>query len=267
MAGIFREYDIRGVYPSELNDKNAYLIGASIARFLKTNKIIVGTSTDFPPFEVKLLNGTVVGFDIDIIRQILTSQGYTIEIQDLPFDSLILSLQNQQIDVVVAGLSITENRSKQINFSDPYYRADQSVLIKNDSGIVINNISDCANLTVGAQTGTTGADWVQTNLIDTNLTPRSKFNQYENQLDAIADLKTGGAQRPQIIVLDKPVARNFSKGDPTLKLTHTFITDEWYGIGVRKGNTELLNKINQGLAELKTTAEWTALLQKYQLED
>jgi polar amino acid transport system substrate-binding protein len=259
------------------NEKKIFSIGLVLAMVIgavalsgctqeKGNKIIVGTSTDFPPFEVKVANGTAVGFDIEMITEILTSQGYTVEIQDLPFDSLIPSLQTNKIDVIVAGLSINAERQQQINFSDPYYRADQSVLIKNGSGIIINSTQDCANLTVGAQTATTGADWVEANLIQTNLTPSSKFHQYENQLDAIADLKIGGQDRPQILVLDKPVARNFSKQDATLEIAHTFTTNEYYGIGVKKGNSELLQKINIGLSELKASADWNALLLKYDLE-
>lgn len=229
----------------------------------KGNKIIVGTSTDFPPFEVKVANGTPIGFDIDMITKILTSQGYTVEIQDLPFDSLILALQTNKIDVIVAGLSINPERQQQVDFSDPYYRADQSVLIMNKSGIVINSTQDCANLTVGAQLATTGADWVEVNLVNTSITPKDKFHTYENQLDALTDLRLG---RLQILVLDKPVARNFSKQDPTFKIAHTFTTNEYYGIAVKKGNSVLLQKINTGLADLKSSAEWNTLLQKYDLE-
>jgi polar amino acid transport system substrate-binding protein len=231
-----------------------------------SNKIIVGTSTDFPPFEVKLLNGTVVGFDVEMITKILTSQNYTVEIQDIDFDSLTTELNAKKIDVIVAGLSITEERKQVVNFSDPYYRADQSALVLNSSGIIINNVSNFSGYIVGAQTATTGADWVQANLVDTNIIPSSNFKQYQNQLDAITDLKTNNSGRPQILVLDKPVARNFSTQDPTLKIAHTFTTNEYYGIAVRKTDTTLLEKINQGLAELQASPEWTLLLQKYQLE-
>ena len=224
----------------------------------KGNKIIVGTSADFPPFEY-MEGDEIVGFDVEMITDILTSQNYTVEVQDMAFDSLIAALQTNKIDVIVAGMSITEERLQEISFSDPYFEADQSVLIKSDSGIVINNVSDLENLTVGVQTGTTGDDWVFETLVNTSKTPEEKYKQYETYDLAVLDLKAG---RIQIIVLDKPVAQALS-ADGDLKIAYTIITNENYGIGVRKGDTELLQKINTGLAELKASADWNTLVTKY----
>lgn len=224
----------------------------------KENKIIVGTSADFPPFEY-MEGDEIVGFDVEMITDILTSQNYTVEVQDMAFDSLIAALQTNKIDVIVAGMSITEERLLEISFSDPYFEADQSVLIKSDSGIVINNESDLENLTVGVQTGTTGDDWVFETLVNTSKTPDEKYKQYETYDLAVLDLKAG---RIQIIVLDKPVAEALS-ADGDLKIALTIITNENYGIGVRKGDTELLQKINTGLAELKASADWNTLVTKY----
>ena len=224
----------------------------------KGNKIIVGTSADFPPFEYKEGN-EIVGFDVEMITTILTSQGYTVEVQDIAFDSLIAALQTNKIDVIVAGMSITDERLQEINFSDPYFEADQSVLIKSDSGIIINNESDLENLTVGVQTGTTGDDWVFETLVNTSKTPDDKYKQYETYDLAVLDLKAG---RIQIIVLDKPVAQALSE-DGDLGIAYTIVTNENYGIGVRKGDSELLQKINNGLAELKASADWNILVKKY----
>ena len=224
----------------------------------KENKIIVGTSADFPPFEY-MEGDKIVEFDVEMITDILTSQNYTVEVQDMAFDSLIAALQTNKIDVIVAGMSITEKRLQEISFSDPYFEADQSVLIKSDSGIVINNVSDLENLTVGVQTGTTGDDWVFETLVNTSKTPEEKYKQYETYDLAVLDLKAG---RIQIIVLDKPVAQALS-ADGDLKIAYTIITNENYGIGVRKGDTELLQKINTGLAELKASADWNILVTKY----
>ena len=224
----------------------------------KENKIIVGTSADFPPFEY-MEGDEIVGFDVEMITDILTSQNYTVEVQDMAFDSLIAALQTNKIDVIVAGMSITAERLQEISFSNPYFEADQSVLIKSDSGIVINNESDLENLTVGVQTGTTGDDWVFETLVNTSKTPDEKYKQYETYDLAVLDLKAG---RIQIIVLDKPVAQALS-ADGDLKIALTIITNENYGIGVRKGDTELLQKINTGLAELKASADWNTLVIKY----
>jgi polar amino acid transport system substrate-binding protein len=223
------------------------------------NKIIVGTSADFPPFEYKDENGNIVGFDVDMITTILTNQGYEVEVRDILWETLIPSLETKQIDVIVAGLSITDERKERVDFSDPYFDADLSVLIKKGSGIVVNNVSSLANLTVGVQTGTTGDTWVFDNLVNVSLTPESKYKRYETYDLAVLDLKNNNVQ---ILVLDKPVAQVFAE-DNTLQVAYTIVSDDNYGIAVQKGNTELLQKINQGLADLKASEDWNTLVLKY----
>jgi len=229
------------------------------------NKIIVGTSADFPPFEYKDENGTIVGFDIDMIKTILTNQGYEVEVRDILWETLIPALENGQINVIVAGMSITDERKDVVDFSNPYFDADLSVLIKKGSGIVVNNTSpeaavlSLANLTVGVQTGTTGDIWVFDNLVNKSLTPESKYKRYETYDLAVLDLKNGNVQ---ILVLDKPVAQVFAE-DNTLQVAYTIISEDNYGIAVQKGNTELLQKINQGLADLKASEDWNTLVLKY----
>ena len=230
------------------------------------NKIIVGTSADFPPFEYTDTDGTIIGFDIEMVTKILTDAGYTVEAQDIAFDSLIASLQADKIDVIAAAMTITDERDEQIDFSDPYYEADQSALIMTDSGVEINESDEIedfktsiANLTIGVQTGTTGASWVQENLVDTEMMDEDDFNQYETYTLAILDLENGNID---IIVLDKPVAQAFAE-DEDIGVAYTIITEESYGLGVREGDTELLADINEGLADLIGSEDWTELVKKY----
>ncbi len=252
------------------NKKKIFSIVLVLAMFIGTvalsgctqetkNKIIVGTSADFPPFEYKDENGTIVGFDVEMITAILTNQGYEVEVRDILWETLIPALQNGQINVIVAGMSITDERKEIVDFSDPYFDADLSVLIKKGSGIVVNNVSSLANLTVGVQTGTTGDIWVFDNLVNVSLTPEDKYKRYETYDLAVLDLKNGNVQ---ILVLDKPVAQVFAE-DNTLQVAYTIVSDDNYGIAVQKGNTELLQKINQGLADLKASDDWNTLVIKY----
>ena len=194
------------------------------------NKIIVGTSADFPPFEYVDDNQNIIGFDIDLIKSILIDQGYTVEVQDISFDSLIASLQSGKIDVIAAGMTITDERDEQIDFSDPYFEADQSILVNSDTDKVITNSDDLINLTIGAQTGTTGAGWINKNL------------------DAI--------------ILDKPVALFFEE-DADFIVTFTIVTEEYYGFGVEEDNSDLLNDINEGLNNIQNSEEWNNLIEKY----
>jgi len=132
------------------------IVGLSLGGCVEEeNKIIVGTSADFPPFEYISEDGTFVGFDIEMVTKVLEDAGYTVEVKDIAFDSLILSLENGKIDVIAAAMTITEEREEQIDLSNPYYEADQSVLTKVGSNLNLNTSQDLQNYTVGAQTGTT----------------------------------------------------------------------------------------------------------------
>ena len=236
------------------------------------NKIIVGTSADFPPFEYIDENGDIVGFDIDLITAILENLNYTVEVKDIGWDPLIPSIQAGNIDVIAAGMTITEDREEQIDFSTPYYEADQSILIKTGSGVEINESLDLenftlsiVNLTVGAQIGTTGALWIQENLIDEGLMDEDNLKLYDLYIDAVADLDVG-RERLDIVIVDSPVAESFAE-DPGREVVYTIITNEYYGFGVKKGNTELLDEINQELTTFLVSEEWDNLIDKYFKEE
>jgi len=223
----------------------------------EVNKIIVGTSADFPPFEYVDENQKIVGFDIDAIKYILKDQGYTVEVQDIAFDSLIASLQAGKIDVIAAGMTITEERDEQIDFSDSYFEADQSILINADSDIIINDIEDLINLTIGASTGTTGAMWMEDYYIERNNTDQTE--KYETYTLAVLDLEN---ENLDAIIIDKPVALFFEELHD-FEIVLTIITNEYYGFGVKEGNTELQNDINEGLENLRSSEEWNTLITKY----
>lgn len=225
------------------------------------NKIIVGTSADFPPFEYKAANQTIVGFDIDLIKKILTDQGYTVEVQDIGFDSLIPSLQTGKIDVIAAAMTITDERLQEVDFSNAYYDANQAVLVKVGADVNITTIEDLKNYTVGAQTGTTGWGWVNDTLVATGKLNSDNFKSYDLYTDAVADLIIGPS-RVGAIVIDSPVAQAFAKSG-NVKIVLNITTNESYGFAVEKGNSELLNKINTGLTAVMATTYWENLIEQY----
>lgn len=225
------------------------------------NTIVVGTSADYAPFEFKAANGTIVGFDIDLIKHILTGQGYTVEVRDIAFDSLIPELQQGRIDVIAAAMTINEERSSQVSFSSPYYDANQSVLVKNGAGVNVTTPDDLANYTVGAQTGTTGWEWVNSTLVATGKLASDKFRSYENVLDAVADLEIGPS-RIGALVIDSPVANAFA-AKKAVHIALIITTNESYGFAVKIGNTALLTKIDNGLFNTTGTVYWAALVDSY----
>lgn len=225
------------------------------------NKIIVGTSADFPPFEY-VEDGTIVGFDIEMVTMILEDLNYTVEVQDIAFEGLIGALNSDKIDVIAAGMSIDPER--EVDFTKPYYEADLSVLVLTESNYTINetnHLEVLANLTVGAQTGTTGADWVFDNLINiTNATMQEdQLKRYTLYTLAILDLTN---KNLDAVVIDKPVAEAFAE-DGDKEIAYTIDSDEEYGLAVKKGNSDLLAELNQGLTKLIGTEEWTNLIKKY----
>jgi len=221
----------------------------------ETLKIIVGTSADFPPFEYIGDNGNIIGFDIELITTILESYNYTVEVQDISFDSLIPSLQAGTIDVIAAAMTITAEREEQIDFSDPYYEADQSLLALVETNLIVMSDEEAMNLsiTIGAQTGTTGAAWAEDNI------PNSTLNQYDLYVDAVLDLNN---KNIDAILLDQPVAAAFAE-DADKEVVYVIETGENYGFGVEEGNTELLNQINDGLEDYIDSEEWFDLIAEY----
>jgi polar amino acid transport system substrate-binding protein len=224
------------------------------------NKIIVGTSADYPPFEY-VEDGKIVGFDIELITSLLENLGYTVEVQDIGFGSLVPSLVNDKIDVIAAAMTINPVRKEQIDFTDSYYNSNQSILVLADSDIIIDEDDDLSNLTIGAQTGTTGELWVFDNLINiSNATMTDdQLKRYETYTLAILDLDNGNIDA---VILDNPVADSFAK-DESRMVDYVIPTDEYFGFGVAKGNSELLDGLNEELKLFMESDDWTTLIDKY----
>ena len=214
----------------------------------------VGTNTPFPPFEY-VANNTVTGFDIDAINEVAIRAGYSgITVNDMPFDSLILALQEGQIDVIAAAMTITPDRQQQVDFTLPYWEADQAILVRKGSGFNPQNMSDLAGKTIGVQTGTTGDYLAQQ--YNTSLGP---IKEHDTFLYAVLDLVNG---RVDAVLVDSPVAAAFTNQYPVVE-SAIIKTGEQYGFAVRKGNAQLLNALNAALQQFKGSPEWNILLAKY----
>jgi len=216
----------------------------------------VGTEASFPPFEY-VENGQFVGFDIDLIREIGKLKGFNVEVIDISFDSLIPSLTTGNIDIIAAGMTITEERQKVVDFTIPYYSGDQSILVRKDSEFDITVLF--GNHKIGVQTGTTGDLWVTEHLSDKNILPKKNIIRYDTFNFAVRDLVN---KNIDAIVLDNPVAERFTKTDP-VKIIGIIKTEESYGMAVKKGNKELLNLLNSGIQELQKSGKLDELIDKY----
>jgi polar amino acid transport system substrate-binding protein len=217
--------------------------------------IKVGTSADFAPFEYTDENGTIVGFDIELITKILENLNYTVQVQDISFSSLIPSLQAGTIDVIAAAMTITDERDEVIDFTNPYYEANQSILTLSTTDLNLTSDDQVKNLTItiGAQTGTTGAGWAEDNM------PNATLQKYDLYVDAVLDLVNGNVDA---IILDEPVAKVFAE-DGNKHVEYVIVTGENYGFGVREDETELRQQINTELASFMSSEDWTTLINKY----
>lgn len=215
----------------------------------------VGTSADFPPFEY-VEDEEIVGFDIELIKTIAEDQGFEVEIKDMSFDSLPAALKTGNVDIVASGFTITEERKKAFDFSDPYYSADQSIIVKEGSDknlTVLYGDND-----IGVQTGTTGDMWVTENLAEADILTGEvvRFDTFVMVINDLINENLDG------VVLDSPVAERFEE-EEDVKVIGEIITGEEYGIAVQQGNQELLDKINNGLEALKESGKYDELLVKY----
>ncbi|MGL5207802.1 basic amino acid ABC transporter substrate-binding protein [Cetobacterium sp.] len=214
-------------------------------------KLYVGTNAEFPPFEY-LDKGEVVGFDIDLVKAIGKKLDMEIVIKDMAFDGLIPALETNKIDIVIAGMTASDERKMAVNFSNPYYTANQ-VIILNDNNNDIKTFDDLNGKLVGVMLGFTG-DVVVSEMKDV------KSKKYNASYAAIMELQNN---KIDAVVLDSETALNYVKNNKGLKLAETSGEPEEYAIAISKKNSELLNKINTTLDELKKDGTYETLLKKH----
>lgn len=233
-------------------------LGVGLVSQVQAEEYIVGTSADWPPFELVDENGNIVGFDADVMRAIGLVEGYEVKIRDMSFDALIPALKAGKVDIVAAGLTITDERDKVIDYTSPYWDANQGVLVRKDSDLNAVTALSMGNK-VGAQRGTTQAGWLQDNLVDEDVDVQLKL--YDTNDLAIMDLKNG---RIDSFMADTPAAKSFNQQNPDLEMVSTVMTGEQLGFAVQEGDPEeLLPKLNDGLEELRVRGIYDNLKEAY----
>lgn len=211
-------------------------------------KLVAGTSADYPPFESIDENGNMVGFDIDLINEIGKRMGVEVEIQDMPFDSLIAGVQEGKIDLSIAAFNYTEERDKTVDFTDAYYYAEDGFLVAEDFAGEITVPEDAAQYRVGVQTGATADGWATENLLDTGLMSEENLFRYERMDQAALDVKAG---RIDILITDYIPAQALADELGGLKVVyHAEISTGPVNIIVPEGDVELTNALNEIIADL-----------------
>lgn len=207
-----------------------------------SDTLVVGVSADYPPFEFQS-NGEVVGFDIDFINEIGKLMQKKVEIKDMPFNSLIPSLNSNKIDIAISGLNATPERAAAVDFSQMYYNNSLALIYKKDRGVVgANNL---ANKSVGAQLGSTLESWIRKRAEKDN---SINVVTLDSNITLIEELKLG---RVDAVIIELAQGLEFCLKNPELGYSNIDSSDEGYVIAIKKGS-KLIGEINEKIQELKT---------------
>lgn len=224
--------------------------------FAQDKTYIIATDTTFAPFEFQDTNGDYVGIDMDLIRAIAKDQGFEIEIRPLGFNAAVQALESQQVDAVIAGMSITDERKLKFDFSDPYFDSGIGMAVGVDTGIT--SYEDLAGKNVAVKIGTQGADFAQSIKDQYGFT----ISTFEDSANMYQDVVSGNsvAAFEDYPVLGYAITSNSL---PLVLLDYKENANT-YGFAVAKGqNAELLAAFNQGLANLKSSGQYDQILDSY----
>ena len=214
--------------------------------------LTMSTNAAFPPYEMTNDAGEYEGIDVEIAQAIADKLGLELKIDDMDFDAALMAAQNGKSDMVMAGVTVTDERLKVMDFSDTYAEGIQSIIVPEDSDIA--TADDLSGKAIGTQRGTTGYIYCTDDFGEENVIA------YDDGLTAVQALNNG---QVDAVVIDNAPAQEFVAANPGLKILDTAYAQEDYAIGVAKGNTQLLDAINGALEELQADGTLQAIVDKY----
>lgn len=219
--------------------------------------LVVGTDAAYAPFESQNDKGEIVGFDIEVVQAVAKKAGLEVKFVNTPWEGIFNALNQGDRDLLVSAITITEERKQTMDFSQPYFDAQQLIAVK--EGSKVTKFDDLKKLKVGVQTGTTGDEVV------TKLQGKTSANikRFESTPLALKELESGGLDA---VVADNGVVIHHVANNPGQKfktVADQSFQPEQYGIAVKKGNAELLAKINEGLSGIKSDGTYDQIFAKY----
>ena len=224
---------------------------AAELKTVEAGKLIMSTNAAFPPYEMVADDGSFEGIDVEVAGAIAGKLGLELVVDDMDFDAALLAVQQNKSDIVMAGVTVTEDRQLIMNFSDSYATGVQVVIVKEGSDVTLDNLGEKM---IGTQRGTTGYIYTSDDYGDDHVTA------YDNGASAVQALLNG---QVDCVVIDSAPAEAFVAANAGLTILDTEYVTESYAIGVNKDNTALLDAINQALAELTADGTVQAIVDKY----
>lgn len=213
--------------------------------------LTMSTNATFPPYETTTDAGGFEGIDVELAGAIAEKLGLELQIDDMDFDSALLAVQQGKSDIVMAGVSVTDDRLVVMDFSNSYTTATQVIIVPEGSEVTCDNLGDHM---IGTQRATTG------NIYCTDDYGEDHVVAYDDGITAIQALNNG---QVDCVVIDSAPAREYVKANPGLTILETEYVTEEYAIGVGKGNTALLDAVNSALAELEADGTVQSIIDKY----
>ena len=224
---------------------------AAELKTVEAGKLIMSTNAAFPPYEMVADDGSFEGIDVEVAGAIAGKLGLELVVDDMDFDAALLAVQQNKSDIVMAGVTVTEDRQLIMNFSDSYATGVQVVIVKEGSDVTLDNLGEKM---IGTQRGTTGYIYTSDDYGDDHVTA------YDNGASAVQALQNG---QVDCVVIDAAPAEAYVEANPGLTILDTEYVTENYAIGVNKDNTALLDAINQALAELTADGTIQSIVDKY----
>ena len=218
---------------------------------------VVGTDAAYAPFESQNEKGEIVGFDVDVVKAAAAKAGIEVKFINTPWEGIFNALAQGDRDMIVSSVTITDERKQTIDFSTPYFDAVQLIAVKADSKIA--NFDDLKKAKVGVQTGTTGDEAV-TKLLGKTSTAIKRF---ESTPLALKELEAGGVDA---VVADNGVVIHYVANNAGAKfktVADKSFAPEQYGVAIKKGNADLVAKINQGLAGIQADGSYDKIYAQY----
>ncbi len=226
---------------------------------LAAEKVYInGIDANFPPFAYVDKSGNPDGFDVKSLDWIAKEMGFKVKHQPMDWDGIIPSLKAKKIDIVASGMSITEERKKQVNFTTPYWKIKQVLVAKKDAKVTAEQALADGNK-IGVQRGTTEAKWIEENLIK-KAGKKFELIQYDSAPLAVEDVLNG---RIIAAAMDDAPALDAAKKKPVKLLGGFGMADEFFGYAIRKEDAEFLKKVNEGLKRLMKSPAWAELKKTY----
>jgi polar amino acid transport system substrate-binding protein len=225
--------------------------GGADLGLIQEGQLLVGTDTPFPPFEIGQ-PPNISGYDIEVMNAIAENMDLSVTYQDTGFDTIFRDVANGLFDTAAAATTITPERQQKVNFTDPYYEAQQALLVEEGSDIA--SVDQLGGTIVGAQDGTTGEAYAN------DETDASEVRGFPEGPDAVAALTTG---QVEAVIIDQPVAVDAVEKQGGVTIVQEIPTNELYGFAVALDKTALLDAMNNALQQIKDDGTLAELYQKY----